>query len=171
MMADDYRVSVELTKREIASYNFHHIRWLLYLDGIGLVILLTAVYFSIYAPNPETRSNLGILVFWGTIFLAVGLSQPFILFLQVYLLKSSAVEEQMRPKSYTFDDDGIHIEAGARRATTPWSKVLAIKEVGRLFLIYTSPRLAYVIPKRYFPSSEDRRRFIGNIIGRVKRVS
>jgi hypothetical protein len=170
-MSDQHQISIELAKSEIAGYNFYHIRWLVFVDAIGFVILLFAAYQSVYNPNPEFRNNIVIFLFWGTLFLAVGLSQPFILFLQIFVLKSPAVEDQMQPKSYTFNDSGIHIESGLRTATTSWSKVVAIKDIGKLLLIYTSPKLAYVIPKRYFSSLEEKQRFIGYLINKIKESS
>ncbi len=167
-MMDEYQISVALTRSEIASYNYHHIRWLLWVDGFGLCLLLIGAYFSFNSPEPGVRSTLSILVFWGMLFLAVGLSQPFILFLQIYVLKSPAVIDQLQSKTYVFDDSGIHIESAGRHATTPWSKVTAIKAIDKLFLIYTSPKLAYVIPKRCFASREELHRFIGQLLGRVK---
>lgn len=167
---DEYRLAIELKKSEIAAYNFHHIRWLLFLDLAGLIVLMSGVYISVVSPNPEARQTLSVLVIWGALFLAVGLSQPFILFLQIFVIKSPAVTEQMLPKSYIFDNDGIHIHAGSRSALRRWSEVSAIKEIGKLLLIYTSPKLAYVIPFRYFESSEERRRFLNYIIERLKSI-
>ncbi len=168
LMSEEYKISVSLTRGEIASYNFHHIRWLLWVDAIGVCTLLVAAYFSFVSPKPGIRSTLSILVFWGVIFLAVGLSQPFILFLQIYIFKTPAVIEQMQPKLYTFNDEGIHIEVGNRHATTPWSRVTTIKAIDKLFLIYTSPKLAYIIPQRCFASREEFHRFAGLMLGRVK---
>ncbi|HBC45668.1 MAG TPA: hypothetical protein DCZ43_01340 [candidate division Zixibacteria bacterium] len=167
-MTDEFRISVELTRGEIAAYNFHHIRWLLRLDGVGFCLLLIAAYFSFTSPDAGVRNTLNILVFWGVLLLATGLSQPFILFLQIYIFKSPAVAIQMLPKTYSFSDSGIHIDTNERGVTTPWSRVVEIKDIDRLLLIYTSPNLAYIIPKRYFPSSEEQARFIALLLGRIK---
>jgi hypothetical protein len=167
-MTDEYQISVKLTKGEIATYNFHHIRWLLRLDGLGLCLLLIAAYFSFTSPDAGIRNALNILVFWGVLLLAIGLSQPFILFLQIYIFQSPAVASQMLPKIYMFNDSGIHIDTGERRVTTPWSRVTEIKDIDRLLLIYTSPKLAYIIPKRYFSSPEEQALFIALLLGRIK---
>jgi hypothetical protein len=111
---------------------------------------------------------LSILVMWGALFLAVGLSQPFILLLQIFVLKSPAVESQMASRVYLFDNAGVHIHSGEKMALTPWSKVTALKDIGRVFLIYTSPKLAYVIPKRLFASRDQGKEFIGYLWDRVK---
>jgi hypothetical protein len=167
-MLDEIKVGVELTKAEIASYNYHHIRWLLLLDLIGLIILMAGVYISVTHPNREIRETLSSLIIWAALLLSFGLSQPFILFLQIYILKSPAVVDQMRLKSYTFDVTGIQIQTETRTVLRRWTDVIVIKDVGKLFLIYTSPKLAYIIPKRYFPSREDKERFINALLGEIK---
>jgi hypothetical protein len=166
----EYRLSVSLTRGEIARYNFRHIRWLLFVDAVGLGVLLAGVFFSLAYSEPGSRGTLEIFIFWGVLLLAVGLSQPFILFLQIFVFKTPAVLTQMEPRVYTFDDDGIHIAVGPRTATTFWPKVSAVKDIGRLLLIYTSPKLAYVIPKRYFASIEERQQFVQLLLGRIKAV-
>lgn len=164
----EYKLSVSLTRGEIARYNFHHIRWLLFVDAIGLGVLLAGVCFSLVYSPPGARGTLEFFIFWGVLLLAVGLSQPFILFLQIFVFKTPAVLTQMELRTYTFDDDGIHIDVGARAATTFWSNVTAVKDIGRLLLIYTSPKLAYVIPKRYFSSIEERNQFVRLLLGRIE---
>ena len=167
-MLQEYHISVELSRKEITSYNFLPIRWLLILDLIGLILLLLCAYFSIVSPDQGVRETLGVLSLWGALFLAVGFSQPFILILQIYVLKSPAVDEQMRPKSYTFDDAGIHVRGENRSALLAWSKVLSVKETRKLLLIYTSPKLAYIIPKRYFGSYDDFRQFTTMLLRNIQ---
>ena len=167
-MSKEMKIMVSLTKGDIARYNFHHIRWIIFLDIIGFILLVLGVYFSVASPVPGVRHTLSTLVIYGAVLLAVGLSQPFILFLQIFLFKSPAVEAQMTSRLYCFDNCGIHVHSGDKIAATPWSRVIALKDTGRMFLIYTSPKLAYVIPKRYFPSKEDRKRFIADLLGKLK---
>jgi hypothetical protein len=167
----EYKIEVRLTKWEIARYNFYHIRWLVLLDAIGFAVLLGFVFVSLVNPDPGFRNMLKIAIMWGVLILAVGLSQPLILFLQVFVLKSPAVESQMEPRVYTFDDSGIHIKAGPRHATTLWLRIVEIKDIPKLLLIYTNPKLAYIIPKRYFESRREMLRFIRTLLERVQRNS
>ena len=160
-----------MTKGDIARYNFHHIRWIIILDLLGFILLMLGVYFSVASPLVGVRHTLSAFVIWGAVILAVGLSQPFILFLQIYMFKSPAVEAQMASRTYCFDDNGIHIYSGEKIATTPWSRVIALKDIGRMFLIYTSPKLAYVIPKRYLASKEERKKFIANLLEKLKEAA
>ena len=167
-MSEEIEIEVALTRSEIARYNFYHIRWLLILDILGLIGLLIITYASMFHPEPQTRDLFGSLIVWAVLILAIGLSQPFILFLQIYVLKNPAMVSQTARRVYTFSDDGIRISSGDRLATTPWSRVTALKDIGRLILIFTGAKLAYVIPKRCFSSNDQRKTFIGFLLQKIK---
>ncbi len=169
-MPEKIKIEVTLTRSEIARYNFYHIRWLLILDLLGLIGLLIITYASMFHPEPQTRDLFGSLVVWAVLILAVGLSQPFILLLQIFVLKNPAMMSQTARRVYTFSDDGIRISSGDRLATTPWPKVTALKDIGRLILIFTGAKLAYVIPKRCFSSDDQRKTFIGFLLEKIKKT-
>lgn len=169
-MSSEIEIDVKLTRSEIARYNYYHIRWLLILDFLGLIGLLVLTYASMFHPEPQTRDLFGSLIVWAVLILAVGLSQPFILFLQIFVLKNPAMTSQTARRVYTFSDDGIHISSGDRLATTPWSKITALKDIGRLILIFTSAKLAYVIPKRCFFSIEQSKVFISFLLRKIKEM-
>ena len=167
-MSEKIEIEVALTRSEIARYNFYHIRWLLILDFLGLIGLLVLTYASMFHPEPQTRDLFGSLIVWAVLILAIGLSQPFILFLQIYVLKNPAMVSQTARRVYTFSDDGIRISSGDRLATTPWSRVTALKDIGRLILIFTGAKLAYVIPRRCFSSDDQRKKFMGFLLRKIK---
>lgn len=167
-MSEEIKIEVALTRSEIARYNFYHIRWLLILDILGLIGLLILTYTSMFHPEPQTRDLFGSLIVWAVLVLAVGLSQPFILLLQIFVLKNPAMVSQTTGRVYTFSDEGICISSGDRLATTPWSKLTALKDIGRLILIFTGAKLAYVIPKRCFSSNEQRKKFIGYLLRKIR---
>lgn len=170
-MSEHIDIDVTLNKSEIARYNFYHIRWLLVLDLIGLTGLIVMTYLSIYHPSPDVRRTLGSLLIWAVLLVAVGFSQPFILFLQIYILKNPAMLVQTARRKYSFADEGIHIESDGKEVLTPWGKIVALKDIGRLILIFTSPRLAYVIPKRCFSSGGNSGHFLKFIIERIKKAN
>ncbi len=167
-MSEEIEIDVTLTRSEIARYNFYHIRWILILDILGLIGLLILTYASMFHSEPQTRDFLGSLIVWAVLLLAVGLSQPFILFLQIFVLKNPAMVSQTASRVYTFSDDGIHINSGGRLATAPWSRITALKDINLLILIFTGVKLAYVVPKRCFSSNEQRKEFIGFILRKIK---
>jgi len=158
-MQEDIEITVALTRSEIAGYNFFHIKWLLLLDTLGLAGLAVMTYFAIFGQSQSTRDLFGSLLFWGVIILAVGLSQPLILFMQIYVINTPAMSAQRASRRYLFNSDGIRIESEGISVLKEWSRITVVKDIGRLILIFTSPKLAYVIPKRCFESQESRESF------------
>lgn len=167
-MAEDYRIDVSLTKSEVARYNLYHIRWIIIMDIIGLGVFLYITYSSFAYPDPATRDLLSTISIWAAIALAVGLSQPLIIFLQIYVFRTSGISRLMAKRSYNFTDFGIHIDAMGKEAQKRWNDIRRIVNTGNILLIFTAPKLAYVIPRRCFESRNEWRRFIKYIFNRIK---
>ncbi|MEE9555402.1 MAG: YcxB family protein [candidate division Zixibacteria bacterium] len=170
-MADSYEIDVSLTRAEIARYNFHHIRWILVIDILGLLGVVAMTYLSIFHPSHETRELFGSLLVWAVVLLAAGLSQPFILFMQIYIIKSPAMLTQKARRVYRFDNDGIHIESEGKTARTDWGKIVTVKDIGRLIVISTGPKLAYIIPKRCLGSPARAESIIGYLLEQVQKTT
>ncbi len=168
-MSEDYEVEVALTRSEVARYNFYHIRWLIILDIIGLGVFLYIVYTSFFHPDPENRELFRTISIWAAIALAIGLSQPFIIILQIYLSGAGKSGSLMAKRTYRFSDFGIDIGSMGKRAQKKWADVRGIKNIGNILLIFTSPKLAYVIPRRCLGSKREWSRFIRFIFERAKR--
>jgi len=168
-MSEDYEFEVALTRSEVARYNLYHIRWLIILDIIGLGLFLYIAYSSFYHPDPDTRDLLRTVSIWAAIALAFGLSQPFIIILQIYIFKTAGRESLMAKRIYSFSDFGIHISSMGKKAWKKWADIREIKNIGNILLIFTAPKLAYVIPRRCLGSKKEWRRFIGFIFERAKR--
>ena len=169
-MFEDIKIDVNLTRWEIARYNLYHIRWLLFLNLVGVIVFICIVYLSFTHPQASTREMLGTISIWAAVILALGLSQPFILIMQIYILKTPAIEDQMAPRSYSFTIEGIHVESCGRMAKAPWTKVRMLRDTGRMLLIFTSPKLAYVIPKRCFISASQVESFARFLSERLKKA-
>jgi len=169
-MIEQIEIDVTLTKSEIARYNFYHIRWLLTIDFLGFLALIAMTYLSIFIPSPGVRNLFGSFLFWGVLLLAAGLSQPFILFLQIFVLKNPAIFVQTARRFYRFATDGIHIKSDGKAVLTTWNKIVAVKDIGRLILVSTSPKLAYVIPKRCLGSNAQVKSFTGFLLERIKQA-
>ncbi len=168
-MSKDYEVEVTLTKSEVARYNFYHIRWLIILDILGFGIFLYIAYASFFHPDPGTREMLRTISIWAAIALAIGLSQPFIIILQIYLTGAGKNDSLTASRVYRFSDFGIHISSMGKRAQKAWADIKEIKNIGNILLIFTSPKLAYVIPRRCLGSKREWSRFKRFIFERVKR--
>ena len=57
--------------------------------------------------------------------------------------------------SYTFDNLGYVVEGVHARGEVKWSGLVKWKEGKHCFAIYTSPKIAHIIPKRFFRSPAD----------------
>lgn len=167
-MTEGIEFEVALTKSEIARYNFYHIRWLLLLDLLGFFGLLAMTYLSIFHPKPGVRELFSSLLIWGVLLVAAGLSQPFILFLRIFILRDPAMSAQTARRSYRFATDGIRIQSSLKTALTKWNKIIAVKDIGRLILVFTAPKLAYVIPKRCLGTRGQVKSFVAFLIERIK---
>jgi hypothetical protein len=168
-MAGDFEIEVSLKKSEVVRYNFFHIRWIIAADIIGMGIFLYLVYGSFYHPESGARELLGTLSVWAAVVLAFGLSQPLIIILQIYIFKSRAFADFMARRIYDFSDSGIRVNSRGKNAEKKWVAIKGIKNTDGLLLIYTAPRLAYVIPRRCFESRKRWFEFIRFLRSRFKR--
>ena len=141
-MAIDYKIDVVLTKSEVARYNLYHIRWLIILDIIGLGVFFYLAFASFTYPDFETRELLSSITIWAAIALAVGMSQPLIIILQIYVFKTAAIGNLVAKRSYSFSDIGIHIDSMGKQAQKKWNEINAIRKTGNILMIFTSPHAA-----------------------------
>jgi hypothetical protein len=57
--------------------------------------------------------------------------------------------------AYTFDNFGYAVEGVHARGEVKWSGLVKWKEGKHCFAVYTSPKIANIIPKRFFHSPAD----------------
>jgi len=167
-MVEAYKIEVALTKSEVARYNFYHIRWLIILDIVGLGAFLYLAYLSFSHPDPGTRDLLSTISIWAAVALALGLSQPLIIILQIYAFRASTFKNLTAKRIYRFSDFGIHISSMGKEAQKEWAEIREIENLGSILLISTAPKLAYVIPRRCFGSKSEWKEFVKFIFDRIK---
>jgi YcxB-like protein len=56
---------------------------------------------------------------------------------------------------YVFDDVGVRIEAQHSTSELRWPAMIKWKHGNKMFLLYSSSRIANMIPQRFFANSED----------------
>jgi len=159
MAPQEFKIDVNLKRSEVIWYNLNHIKALLIADLIGFIIFVYLVYSSFTHPQPETRDLFETLSIWVAVGLVIGFSQPMIVLLQVLLAKSPALENLMAQRSYIFKDDSIEIGSLGRKAVKKWGDIVKISRTLNLVLIFTSKKMAYVIPRRCFANKTEWRRF------------
>jgi hypothetical protein len=115
----------------------------------GLVILIGAiVYGGSDGANTTTRP---ILIIVGIFFLVW---LWLILFVQSRRMVKT-VPNMKGPIRYEFDDAGVLIVALHASTEMQWASILQWKENKNVFLLYQSPQLAQIIPKRFFGNEQD----------------
>jgi len=116
---------------------------------IGLLLLAALLFLGIFSPKFLREQWLLIVlsVFWAS-------------YLWIFLLYSSYRTLKKSPNlqgtvRYQFDDSGYRLEALHTQAEVKWGAMVKWREGKYTFLFYSNPRIASVIPKRFFQSSAD----------------
>jgi len=67
-------------------------------------------------------------------------------------LKGKIVE---RGVNYQFSDSGIHINTVVSSTDLLWDAISRVSEFRSAFLVFTNPRIAFMLPKRCFDGTQD----------------
>ena len=161
-------MQVRLRKFDLLKYNYLHIWWLLAIDFMGLIFFFILANIAVNNPSPGIRETAGIILFWFVLLLAFGFSQPLILFSQIFIFKMPQVQQQLAPRKYLFKYNAIEIESEQRSVSIGWDRIIKIRRIMGLFLLYTSPKLAYVIPQRMFDNKTQMEDFFSLVTGKIK---
>jgi len=159
-MNETFKIDVELKKNEVIRYNLSHILRLIIADVIGFLFFIYITYLSFAHPESSTRDLLETVSIWLAVALAIGLSQPLVIILQVLLAKTEIMRKMVAERSYLFSDNGIEIRSQGQNAVKIWDDIIRVRKLTGLLLIYTGKKAAYVIPKRCFNNTEKWRSFI-----------
>lgn len=70
--------------------------------------------------------------------------------------------------SYAFDQDGVRLTAPSFSASLKWSLLREVRETKSAMLLYEGPNIAYIVPKRFFPSVGDLAAWRGAVAAWIK---
>jgi len=59
-----------------------------------------------------------------------------------------------RGVNYQFSEAGVHIETSISKSDLSWAAIRRVREFRSEFLVFTSPRTAFTLPKKCFESSQ-----------------
>ena len=59
-----------------------------------------------------------------------------------------------RGVAYQFSEAGVHIETSISKTDLSWAAIRRVREFPSEFLVFTSPRTAFTLPKKCFESSQ-----------------
>lgn len=122
---------------------------LIIISLLGLLILAFATFLS-FGDEDGWR---GQLIFFG-----LGLFLTVYVWLLLFYKASRQTKKSPNLQGivrYKFDDEGFGFQALHSQAEIKWAALVKWKEGKHCFLIYTSPSLGNIIPKRFFQSATD----------------
>ena len=105
----------------------------------------------------------GVIIFWGKL---SGVQRGVIIFIPILFLVISPMEYYLRDKrqkkksfsqatDYVMNEEGITIKVGEEEGKLQWSDIVRVKTTKNLLLIYTSPVMSFIIPKRQIEDKFD----------------
>jgi hypothetical protein len=130
------------------------LRKLLYI--LGFVALLWLALSALLLFRPSTESDWAMIIRNGFPLkwtLVLALLFVFI----VPLLAAGRVmrnERVQRGVGYQFSDTGIHLETSVSKTDLSWAAIRRVIELRSAFLVFTSPNIAFMLPRRCFDSAQ-----------------
>ncbi|WP_210485810.1 YcxB family protein [Rufibacter aurantiacus] len=143
---DKITLSTQLSEQDFIKANFYLYfkKWnSKFTFGIGILALLSGLFLFLTGALEEVP--------WiGLIF---GLYLTFGLPVQIYFAakKGYRINKRMsEPMLYQFDQDNIQIKGDSFDSKLSWEKVYSVTETKAWILIWLTPQLANIVPKRDF---------------------
>src|SRR5258707_11853436 len=78
----------------------------------------------------------------------------------VFVLPSRSAQRVLRDElikrgvNYQFSEAGVHIETSISKSDLSWAAIRRVREFPSEFLVFTSPRTAFTLPKKCFENSQ-----------------
>jgi YcxB-like protein len=143
---DVYRLNVILTASAL--------RKVLYIWGFVALFWLSLSVLLLVRPSPTQD--------WAVMLenarpLEWAIALPFIFVFVLPLLTAQRVlgdDLVRRGVNYQFSDAGVHIETSISKSDLSWSAIRRVRESSSEFLVFTSPRNAFSLPKKCFESGQ-----------------
>jgi hypothetical protein len=143
---DVYRLNVVLTAILL--------RKLLYILGfVGLLWFALSVFLLL---RPSTEYDWAMIIQNGfplkwTLVLAL----LFVFIVPLLAARRVMRNEQVqRGVSYQLSDAGIHLETSISKTDLSWAAIRRVIELRSAFLVFTSPNIAFMLPRRCFDSAQ-----------------
>jgi len=109
----------------------------------GVVISVAALVMVYMGRDKYSEIETGILLFLGLLFTVI---RP----VQILFQARRQVKKQkmfQKPIDYYLCKEGIVIKQDEEYANVPWEGVMRLRITGKAVMIYTSPLLAFILPK------------------------
>lgn len=130
-------------------------RKILYIWGFVALMWLSLSVLLWIRPSP-TKDWAVMLQNASPLKWAFGLPVIFVFVLPLLSARRVLGDEVVRRGiSYQFSDAGVHIETSISRTDLSWAAIRRVKEWPAEFLVFTSPNLAFTLPKRCLENNQD----------------
>lgn len=141
--------TIELTAEDLIAATVE-MSWMLKLRTVFLVVAL-GVYGTIWmtggpAPSESVPLLAVVLIFWGFLFIIPRYRAR-------RAIRSLAARGDV-DVSYRFDDAGVTLRSAGATATFAYRTLVKVREGKTAFVLYPTPLLGNIVPKRAFASQE-----------------
>jgi hypothetical protein len=113
----------------------------------GIALIIALAYGTLALRGHVTTADVAPQVMIGGIFLFFVFASPRI---RARRLLESIAAGGDRHASYRFDDDGVTFRTAGSTNVTSYRSLVEYQEARTAFLVYSSPGVAHVVPKRAF---------------------
>jgi hypothetical protein len=152
---DKIEMSFSLTRKDILWYNLHFNIGIIILAIIFLVLLLPGLILTLKYPG----GDLGMFFVWLEIGFALGLliclGVILIIVLQIFYIKSDAVDKAMRKRNYIINSAGVAVFTDEGQLVRAWTDFKKINHTRQGYYLRTSEKVAIILPLWAFKSPED----------------
>lgn len=134
--------SVRIHKKDMRNFLFHH-TYSRFSGWFGVLISLAALVMIIIGRNTYSGVEIIILAVLALLFTVV---RP----LQIVQQAGRQVTKQemfQKPMQYNICRDGIVIRQGEQFANVTWEQIRNVIDTKKAIYVYTSPIMAFIIPK------------------------
>jgi hypothetical protein len=143
---DVYRLNVVLTatafRKILYIWGFFALLWL----SVSVLLLIRPSSAHDWAVMQQNAKPLT----WAFAFPVI-----FVFVLPLLSVKRVLRDELVkRGVTYQFSEAGVHIETSISKTDLQWAAIRRVREFPSEFLVFTSPRTAFSLPKKCFESSQ-----------------
>lgn len=143
---DIYRLNVVLTTTVFRKF--------LYILGFVTVVWLALSVLMLFRPSPEQDWTV-IMQNGSPLQWVLGLTALIVFVIPLLTARRVLKDERVkRGVTYQFSDSGIHVETSVSKSDLSWAAIRRVSELRSAFLVFTSPNIASMLPKRCLESAQ-----------------
>ncbi len=141
-MTDSIMCKVKVRVKDMRHFLFRH-NYSSLSGWFGVIISVVALGMAFVGREKYSELELGILLFLGLLFTVIRPIQI------VFQARRQVKRQEMfnKPIEYHMCNDGIVIMQDDDYANVAWEGIMKLRITGKAVMIYTSPLMAFILPK------------------------